>query len=81
MPGSAENWTADQNRVDSGFRAGPDHPAAKSSKCFVWLNGSDNPPPAEIESGYLNIEKELEWPKSGRLVRLRTEAAVSGASA
>ena len=29
---------------------------------FVWLNGSDNPPSAAVESKYLEIEKELNWP-------------------
>jgi exo-1,4-beta-D-glucosaminidase len=29
---------------------------------FVWLNGSDNPPPAAIEQAYLDVEKELRWP-------------------
>jgi exo-1,4-beta-D-glucosaminidase len=29
---------------------------------FVWLYGSDNPPPPEIETMYLNILKEMEWP-------------------
>ena len=29
---------------------------------IVWLNGSDNPPPADVETDYLNIEKELNWP-------------------
>ena len=29
---------------------------------LMWLNGSDNPPPPDIESGYLAIEKELNWP-------------------
>ena len=29
---------------------------------LMWLNGSDNPPPADVESGYLSIEKELNWP-------------------
>jgi exo-1,4-beta-D-glucosaminidase len=28
----------------------------------MWLNGSDNPPPANVEQMYLNIEKELLWP-------------------
>jgi exo-1,4-beta-D-glucosaminidase len=29
---------------------------------FVWLYGSDNPPPPEIETMYLNILKDMEWP-------------------
>jgi len=29
---------------------------------LVWLNGSDNHPPAEIEKEYLGIEKELRFP-------------------
>jgi exo-1,4-beta-D-glucosaminidase len=27
----------------------------------MWLNGSDNPPPANVEQMYLGIEKELLW--------------------
>jgi len=28
----------------------------------MWLNGSDNPPPPDVEQMYLDIEKELMWP-------------------
>ena len=28
----------------------------------VWLNGSDNPPPPDVEQMYLDIEKKLLWP-------------------
>jgi len=28
----------------------------------MWLNGSDNPPPPDVEQMYLNIEKQLLWP-------------------
>jgi len=28
----------------------------------MWLNGSDNPPPPDVEQMYLNIEKQLQWP-------------------
>jgi exo-1,4-beta-D-glucosaminidase len=33
------------------------HPSA-----LVWLNGSDNPPPADVEQMYLDIEKQEAWP-------------------
>ena len=30
---------------------------------LVWLNGSDNPPPAEREQAYLDVEKAVFWAK------------------
>ena len=33
------------------------HPAL-----VMWLNGSDNPPPPDVEQMYLDIEKTLLWP-------------------
>jgi exo-1,4-beta-D-glucosaminidase len=30
---------------------------------LVWLNGSDNPPPAEREQAYLDVEKLANWPR------------------
>src|SRR5450432_110171 len=29
---------------------------------IMWLNGSDNPPPPDVEQTYLKVEKELLWP-------------------
>jgi len=29
---------------------------------LVWLNGSDNPPPADVESDYISILQQLHWP-------------------
>jgi exo-1,4-beta-D-glucosaminidase len=29
---------------------------------FVWLYGSDNPPPADVEQMYLGVLKDAEWP-------------------
>ena len=28
----------------------------------MWLNGSDNPPPPDVEQIYLNVEKQTRWP-------------------
>src|SRR5215475_5870202 len=30
---------------------------------LIWLNGSDNPPPPDRETAYLEVEKETHWPK------------------
>jgi exo-1,4-beta-D-glucosaminidase len=29
---------------------------------LMWMNGSDNPPPPDVEQTYLNTEKQLLWP-------------------
>jgi len=29
---------------------------------LVWLNGSDNPPPANVERAYLDVEAAMHWP-------------------
>ncbi len=29
---------------------------------LMWLNGSDNPPPADVEKMYLEVEKQCRWP-------------------
>jgi exo-1,4-beta-D-glucosaminidase len=29
---------------------------------LVWLNGSDNPPPPDVERAYLQVESETHWP-------------------
>jgi exo-1,4-beta-D-glucosaminidase len=47
---------------------------------LVWLNGSDNPPPAEVEQLYLDIEKQLNWPKPLLSSASGRRAEVSGRS-
>jgi exo-1,4-beta-D-glucosaminidase len=60
-----EHWTswrpenhkiAEQSLRDQIYRL-RSHPSL-----LVWLNGSDNPPPADVEQVYLRVEKELLWP-------------------
>jgi exo-1,4-beta-D-glucosaminidase len=47
---------------------------------LMWLNGSDNPPPPDVESGYLAIEKELNWPNPILSSATAKPTTVSGAS-
>jgi exo-1,4-beta-D-glucosaminidase len=47
---------------------------------LVWLNGSDNPPPAEREQAYLDVEKETRWPKPVFSSATAKKAEVSGDS-
>jgi exo-1,4-beta-D-glucosaminidase len=47
---------------------------------LVWLNGSDGPPPADVESAYLRIESETHWPNPTLSSASQTPTSVSGQS-
>ncbi len=47
---------------------------------LVWLNGSDNPPPPDRERAYLDIEKEISWPKPVISSATAKKTEVSGPS-
>jgi len=47
---------------------------------FTWLNGSDNPPPANVEQMYLNIERDEQWPNPTVSSASAKPAQFSGAS-
>ena len=46
----------------------------------MWLNGSDNPPPPDVEQMYLNIEKQLLWPNPVVSSATGKPTSVTGAS-
>jgi exo-1,4-beta-D-glucosaminidase len=56
------NWkpqdfvVAEQSLRDQMYRL-RGHPSL-----VAWMNGSDNPPPPDVEQTYLKVEKELLWP-------------------
>ena len=47
---------------------------------LVWLNGSDNPPPADVERAYLQVESETHWPNPILSSATATPTTVTGAS-
>jgi exo-1,4-beta-D-glucosaminidase len=52
----------------------------KHPSILVWLNGSDNPPPADRERAYLDVEKEVHWPKPVISSATAKKTEVTGAS-
>jgi len=47
---------------------------------LVWLNGSDNPPPPDIEKMYLAIEREYLWPNPVLSSASQQQTSVTGKS-
>jgi exo-1,4-beta-D-glucosaminidase len=47
---------------------------------LVWLNGSDGPPPANVESAYIKVLKSLDWPNPYLSSASQKPAAVTGPS-
>ena len=50
------------------------------ASALVWLNGSDNPPPANVEQMYLDIEHRESWPNPTLSSASAKPAQYSGAS-
>ncbi|MGP8252031.1 MAG: glycosyl hydrolase 2 galactose-binding domain-containing protein [Terracidiphilus sp.] len=47
---------------------------------LVWLNGSDNPPPANVERAYLQVESDTHWPNPIVSSASATPTTVTGES-
>lgn len=45
-----------------------------------WMNGSDNPPPPEVEKAYLQVLKQLNWPNSVESSATAKPTEVTGAT-
>src|SRR5713226_4698840 len=75
-----DNWKGDQSTVAAASLRDQIMRLRNYPSVFVWLNGSDNPPPAKVEKMYLDIEKELQWPNPVVSSASEQKAAVSGAS-
>jgi exo-1,4-beta-D-glucosaminidase len=75
-----DKWGPEQNAVAAAslrdqIRRLRGHPSV-----FVWLNGSDGPPPANVEQMYLDIEKREAWPNPTISSASAKPTTVSGAS-
>jgi exo-1,4-beta-D-glucosaminidase len=47
---------------------------------LVWLNGSDGPPPADVETEYIKVLKETDWPNPYISSASQTPTSVTGQS-
>jgi exo-1,4-beta-D-glucosaminidase len=55
-------WKEEQYRIAAASLKDEIHRLRTHPSVFVWLYGSDNPPPPDVEQMYLKILADLQWP-------------------
>jgi exo-1,4-beta-D-glucosaminidase len=75
-----KDWHAGQREIAAESLKSQIHILRKHPSVFVWLNGSDGPPPADVEKMYLGILKDLDWPNPSVSSASETATTVTGAS-
>ena len=73
-------WTPETKKIAAASLVDQIKRLRTHPSVFVWLYGSDNPPPPEIENMYLGILKELEWPNPSVSSAAATPTSVTGES-
>ncbi|MGD0627990.1 MAG: sugar-binding domain-containing protein [Terracidiphilus sp.] len=57
-----KDWTADDLTIATASLRSQMLRLRHHASLLVWLNGSDNAPPANVERAYLDVEAETHWP-------------------
>jgi exo-1,4-beta-D-glucosaminidase len=75
-----KRWTPETHTIAGASMADQARRLRNHPSVFVWLYGSDNPPPADVERMYLDILKETEWPNPSVSSASEQPAKVTGNS-
>jgi exo-1,4-beta-D-glucosaminidase len=73
-------WSDADYKIDQESLRSQIHRLRGHPSLLMWLNGSDNPPPPDVEQMYLAVEKELRWPNPIVSSATGKPAAVTGNS-
>lgn len=57
-----DHWTAEDRIIAAKSLEDQIRRLRGHASAFDWMNGSDNPPPPDIEKMYISILKRLNWP-------------------
>jgi exo-1,4-beta-D-glucosaminidase len=57
-----KDWTAEDLTIATASLRSQMLRLRHHASLLVWLNGSDNAPPTDVERAYLDVEKETHWP-------------------
>jgi exo-1,4-beta-D-glucosaminidase len=75
-----DKWAAADHEISKASQRSQILRLRSHPSMLVWLNGSDNPPPADVESDYIAILKQYRWPNPYLSSASATPTSVTGAS-
>jgi exo-1,4-beta-D-glucosaminidase len=75
-----KNWTPETAKIAAASLTDQATRLRNHPSVFVWLYGSDGPPPAEYESLYLQVLKDVHWPNPTISSASDTTTGVTGVS-
>ena len=75
-----DQWNDENRRVAVASLASQALRLRRHPSVLVWLNGSDNPPTADVERGYLDVLRQTDWPKPVLSSATQKTSSVSGAT-
>ena len=75
-----DEWTPETARIASASLSDQILRLRNHPSVFVWLYGSDNPPPPNVENLYLQVLKKDDWPNPSLSSASADPTTVTGAS-
>jgi exo-1,4-beta-D-glucosaminidase len=75
-----DKWTPENHSVSTASLRSQMLRLRHHASLLAWLNGSDGPPPADVERAYLDVEAETHWPNPVLSSASQTPTNVSGKS-
>jgi len=75
-----KNWTPEDLDIATASLRSQLLRLRQHASLLVWLNGSDNPPPPDVERAYLQVEAETHWPNPVISSATGQSTRVTGAS-
>jgi len=75
-----KSWTGEDLTIATASLRAQMLRLRQHASLLVWLNGSDNPPPADVERAYIAVENETHWPNPVLSSASSTVTSVTGLS-
>lgn len=75
-----DKWTQADHEISKTSLASQIQRLRSHASLLVWLNGSDNPPPEDVESDYIAVLKQYRWPNPFISSASATPTTITGPS-